>query len=93
MSGVELRLVLDDDQLDVIAGRVAAILRVEQPIQTDVPAYFDTKAAAVYLGCSEQRVRKLIARRKVPFHQEAVGCRITFARHDLDQWMAAQRRV
>jgi hypothetical protein len=37
------------------------------------------------------RIRKLIARREIPFHQEGVGCRVFLARRDLTAWMAASK--
>ena len=48
------------------------------------PEWMSVEKAAKYLDVSQERLRKLQARREIPFHQEAPGCRIFFRRHDLD---------
>jgi excisionase family DNA binding protein len=53
--------------------------------------YVDVEGAAAYLGVPVGRVRKLVASRSIPFHQEDAGCRITFGLRDLDQWMSISR--
>lgn len=55
------------------------------------PAWMSVETASRYLDVSPERLRKLQARREIPFHQEAPGCRVFFRRHDLDEWMAAFR--
>jgi len=40
---------------------------------------------------SEDRIRKLVARREIPYCQEAPGCRIFFSRADLDESLASFR--
>ena len=51
------------------------------------PGWMSVETAARYLDCPPERVRKLIARRSIPFSQEAPGCRIFLSRTDLDRWM------
>lgn len=86
---VELRLVLDDDQLAEIAAAVAENIRPDDRSQpAPQAAYLSVAAAADDLGVSEERVRKLIQRRGIPYFQEGPGCRVTLGRADLDAWMA-----
>jgi len=42
---------------------------------------------ARYLDVSPERVRKLVATRRIPYSQEAPGCRVFFRRSELDEWM------
>jgi excisionase family DNA binding protein len=51
------------------------------------PEWMSVETAARYLDVPPERVRKLKDRREIPFHQEGVGCRVFFARRDLDEWM------
>ena len=46
------------------------------------------ETAARYLDVSPQRLRKHVAQRRIPFHQEDKGCRVLFRRSDLDDWMS-----
>ena len=89
---LDLRLVLDDDQLGKIAERVAEILGSVGPARTEI-GYVDVAGAGRYLGVSEERVRKLIAQRSIPFFQEGPGCRITFSLRDLNAWMETHRHA
>lgn len=57
------------------------------------PEFMSVETAARYLDVSPERLRKLQARRKIPFYQEDVGCRVLFRRADLDQWMATFRNA
>jgi excisionase family DNA binding protein len=88
---IEIRLVLDDTQVDTIIERVAQALRDDDRVETSEPGYLDVRAAAEYLGVAPGRVRKLVGRNAIPYFQEAPGCRVTFARNDLDDWMAGFR--
>jgi excisionase family DNA binding protein len=56
------------------------------------PEWMSVETAAHYLDVSPERVRKLQARRAIPFQQEDVGCRVFFARRQLDDWMRSQQR-
>jgi excisionase family DNA binding protein len=51
------------------------------------PEWMSVDTAARYLDVSPERLRKLQARRQIPYHQEDVGCRVLFRRTDLDSWM------
>lgn len=71
-----------------IAEAVAARLRDER-FASESP-WMDVDAAARHLGCSPQRVRKLVQRRGIPFHQERRGARIFFSRPELDRWLCSK---
>jgi excisionase family DNA binding protein len=73
-----------------LAARVAA-LEATTPADTGWPEWMNLETAAAYLDSSPERIRKLVARREIPYHQEAPGCRLSFKRHDLDQHMRTQR--
>lgn len=53
------------------------------------PEWMAIETAARYLDVSPQRLRKQVAQRQIPFHQEDRGCRIIFLRSDLDDWMSS----
>jgi excisionase family DNA binding protein len=55
------------------------------------PQWMSVTTASRYLDVSPERLRKLIARRQIPFVQEGRGCRVSLSRHDLDQCMRGQR--
>jgi excisionase family DNA binding protein len=65
-----------------IAAEVAARLAVPE-----ASPWLDVAGAAEYLSCSPERIRKLIARREIPFHQERPGSRVFFHRRELDEWL------
>jgi len=55
------------------------------------PEWMAIESAARYLDVAVERVRKLHARREIPFYQEGKGCRVFFRRSELDEWMARNR--
>jgi excisionase family DNA binding protein len=73
------------------AAVTAIAATVTQPAVEPWPEWMRIETAARYLDVPVERVRKLVARRKIPFHQEGRGCRVFFARRDLDAWMAEFR--
>jgi excisionase family DNA binding protein len=93
-QAVELRLVIEAEQLSMLAALLADLLHGHQHASVGVtsPEWMNVETAAAYLDCTPERLRKLIARREIPFHQEAPGCRIFFRRQELDEWMTASRR-
>jgi excisionase family DNA binding protein len=90
---VELRLVIQGEQVSALAALVADVLhgQVHASAGEAWPEWMNVDTAAGYLDCAKERIRKLVARRDIPFHQEAPGCRIFFRRQELDAWMAASR--
>lgn len=81
--------------VDAIAQRAAeraAELVLEQQGRDAAgwPEWMSAPTAARYLDVSEERIRKLVQRRKIPFAQEAPGYRVFFHRPDLDAHMAEQ---
>ena len=93
-EAVELRLLIQGEQVTALAALVANLLRAQAqpPGSESWPEWMNIATAASYLDCTPERVRKLVARREIPYHQEAPGCRIFFRREELDTWMAASRR-
>lgn len=72
-----------------LAERVADVVasRLEERLGSQATDWLDVTAAAAHLGCSPERVRKLIARRAIPFHQERPGSRIFLSRKEIDEWI------
>jgi excisionase family DNA binding protein len=75
---------------DELRDELLAELRAEQDAN-GWPEWMSVETAARYLDVLPERVRKLKDRREIPFHQEGVGCRVFFARRDLDEWMQTFR--
>lgn len=89
-----LTIELTPDQLDMLAHRVAEIVRGELPSpspRTPWPDWLSVDRSADYLGVSPERVRKLIARHQIPFYREGPGCRTFLHRPELDAWMRETR--
>jgi excisionase family DNA binding protein len=49
--------------------------------------WLDVEKASTYLNCSPERIRKLVGRREIPFHQDRPGGRLFFNRRELDAWL------
>lgn len=93
-EAVELRVVIQAEQVTAIAALVADLLHPGAQASDDEasPEWMNVETAAKYLDCTPERIRKLVARREIPYHQEAPGCRIFFRRQELNEWMAASRQ-
>jgi excisionase family DNA binding protein len=89
----ELRLILPPEVFELLVAEAAAraVATLEQHAKEHEPGWLDVHGAAGYLSVSEERIRKLVQRRSIPFSQEAPGCRIFFERQALDGWMRSQR--
>jgi excisionase family DNA binding protein len=89
----EISVNLPPELLGNIVERVAAIVLAQLGDRDDErwPAAMNIETAAQYLDSPPERLRKLIARRAIPFVQEAPGCAIRLLRDDLDEWLRAQR--
>ena len=62
---------LGEDDLDRIANQVAAAIREELRLQ---PArWFDIRAAATHLGMTEDAIRALVKRARIPFTAQAAA--------------------
>ncbi len=55
------------------------------------PGWMDVPTAARYLSVTPGRVRKLIAARRLPYSQEAPGCRVLIERRALDEHLRAMQ--
>ena len=71
-----------------VSERILARLHALPATAEPWPEWMAIETAARYLDVSPQRLRKLVARRQIPYHQEDKGCRILFRRTDLDHWMS-----
>ena len=83
IGDITIPVTLTDETLAAIANAVT-------PLPTG-QTWFSVESAAVYLDCAPQRVRKLVARREIAYHQEDVGHRVTFHRDDLDDYLMNRR--
>jgi excisionase family DNA binding protein len=80
----ELRVTLPDDALDVLAGRVAALL-VPLLAAPAVSPWLDVGEAAEYLRCKPKRVYDLVSQSRLPAHRD--GSRLLFTRSELDSYV------
>jgi excisionase family DNA binding protein len=90
-----LSLEIPASTFDVLVGAAAArtLEHVEHKLEHEAwPEWLSVETAARYLDVSPERLRKLQARREIPYHQEAPGCRVLFRRRDLDEWMTGFRQ-
>lgn len=85
--------------LGAVADRIREELRAElrDTIRAEIeatawPEWQSVESASRYLDVSPERVRKLVAARRIPYSQEGPGCRVFLRRRDLDEWMDSQRR-
>ena len=83
----EIRIALTDEQLEVIAERVAELLAERSPAAAD--GYLDSDEAAEYLGCSRGRVHDLVQVGKLEPRRD--GRRLRFRRSDLEHYLEASR--
>jgi excisionase family DNA binding protein len=80
--------------VDGLREQLRAELRVAVRAEVEAaawPEWMAIETAARYLDVTVERVRKLHARREIPFYQEGKGCRVFFRRSELDEWMARSR--
>jgi excisionase family DNA binding protein len=75
--------------LDLLASRIAdlILMRTEQRDRAPASPWMGVEMAASYLDCSPERIRKLVARRAIPFHQERPGARVFLHRGEIDEWL------
>jgi excisionase family DNA binding protein len=85
LNGAPFPVEFDQAALDAVAAALPAV-----PVEP-WPEWMNVETAAAYLDSSVERLRKLVARRQIPFVQEGPGCRVFFRRSDLDAWMEKQR--
>src|SRR5690349_12532587 len=79
------QMVLEVD-VSALAERIATlVLRVLKERQPSSSPWLDIEGATAYLGCSVERLRKLVQRRAIPFHQERPNKRIFLHRLELDE--------
>ena len=91
MTDQQLGLTIPEEVIEALATAVSERLlpHLHTTDGTDLwPEWMAFETAARYLDVCPQRLRKQIAQRQIPFHQEDKGCRVLFRRSDLDQWMS-----
>jgi excisionase family DNA binding protein len=64
----------------LVAAQIAELLPATSP-------WMDVAHTADYLCCSPERVRKLVERQAIPFHQDRPRGRLFFSRKELDEWL------
>jgi excisionase family DNA binding protein len=77
---------LTDEQLTVVADRVAALLADSQPTPTAEP-WLTVEQAAIHLGISKSQLYSLCSKRptsKIPLTKD--GSRTFFRASELDAW-------
>jgi len=88
----DLNLTVPDEVIEALAiavsQRLLPALRAAGEMER-WPEWMAVETAARYLDVSPQRLRKQVAQRQIPFHQEDKGCRVLFRRSDLDEWMSS----
>lgn len=82
-----------DALLDALADRIAVRVAARLAPTTAGPAgaedpWLDTAAAAEHVGMHRDTLRKLAAQGRIPYEQEAPGCKLYFRRSDLDRLRA-----
>jgi excisionase family DNA binding protein len=82
MTSVPLQI--SDEFFGRIAERVAALL--EERFGTRPAAWVSVAGAAAYLQTTEDGIRALVKRKKIPHHRGAAG-RVLFDRAELDAWV------
>src|SRR5438034_2565605 len=80
-----LTVTLPPQFVEAVAQRVAALLEQAQPTEPVSPWICGARAAADYLGCSEDRMKKLTAAGAIP-HRKQAG-RVFYRRDELDDWL------
>lgn len=92
-GGASVLIELPPETVEVIIAEVTQRVLAQLGEQGEGRGgWLSVKAAAEHMGCSEERVRKLIARRKIPHYSEGPGCRITLKRSEIDSYLEAFRR-
>jgi excisionase family DNA binding protein len=83
-STLELSVLLQGNQLHSL---VEVVTRTVLERLGDRPEYMDTKEVAEYLGWPKKRIDTLCDQGRIPVHSYGQGCRRTFIRQEIDEWM------
>jgi len=81
------------DLSEIVAAIKADVLgELRADTQADGwPAHMNAATASRYLDLSKAALYKLVQQHRIPHSSEGPGCRLSFARRDLDAWIAEQR--
>jgi excisionase family DNA binding protein len=80
-------LAISDEFFDRIAGSVAALL--EERFGAQPARWLTVAGAADHLRTTEDGIRALVKRRRIPHHRGAAG-RLLFDRAELDAWVRGE---
>jgi excisionase family DNA binding protein len=81
---VELRIVLDDDQLELVAARAADLVARRSTSDAAEP-WLNAKQAAQHLACPPSRIYALVSAGRLTHHKDA--SRLLFRRSELDRFV------
>lgn len=80
-----MRTALDQEDIDLIAHRVAEMIKpLLQPKNGGDEPFFDVPALAEYLRVDESWVYQQVHLRNIPFYK--LGKYVRFRKSDLEQW-------
>lgn len=83
---MNVAIVLSDEQLDVLAGRVADLLAERQHDQPQEDGWVrGAKEIAAYIGAPVSRVYALSSAGRIPLQRD--GTALVARRSDLDAWL------
>ncbi len=86
------RFELSDEDVERIAQRVAFLVERQRTQQKTEDPWLNIRQAADHLGMTVHALRHRVARRAVPYVQEAPNSKIYFRTSELDAWRAEQGR-
>jgi excisionase family DNA binding protein len=89
-NGADTVLVIRVDVASLAQQIATHLARELMSVVASPSPWLDVDRAAEHLSCSPERLRKLVSRRALPFHQERSGGRIFFHRRELDEWLLAK---
>lgn len=76
---------MDENTINTIARKVAALIRHDMPPIYDKPLYTTAEAAA-FLGVKRSYIYELIRANKIPYYRSKGGKMIYIQRTDLLKW-------
>ena len=90
MSGFSVNITLTDEQLALLACRVAALLDDQRSEPVSEDAWLNVRNAARYLDCPESRIYDLVQLGHI--EPERDGRRLLFRRSELDDYVRGRER-
>ena len=89
----DITVTLPPDLVEEIVAEVTqhVLAALDARADHEPPEWMSVERAAEHMGCSPERLRKLIARRRIAYHQESPRARIFLHRDDLDAFLSKTR--